>query len=358
MNGSMVTPSDEAGPPKQPRPWWRRPTVWIGFAISGLTVGVFLAKFDMGKVRDSLLQVQWWSMALAGAVFFGTYMIRGLRWKLLLHPLKVLPWSLVRDVLMIGFMLNCTLPARAGEFARALLLWKVGGTSRRGGLATVGVERIFDGFCLVGMLSLVAVAFEVPAGIRRTGYVITAIMTTGLVLVVWLAFHHTSFFAVLDRVLFFLPGGPRARVVGFFERFVEGTHALRDPGLVLKAGLLTASIWGLEVLVYLTVMRGFGIQLPLWCVVIVLAAVNFSIAVPSAPAYVGVYEAACGGTVMALSSLLSYPMSWELALSYAISLHLLVVACIVGPGLLMMWRLGLSFGDLTGRSKDEEGQTD
>ena len=38
--------------------------------------------------------------------------------------------------------------------------------------------------------------------------------------------------------------------------------------------------------------------------------------------------------------------------------NLLLVACIVGPGLLMMWRLGLSFGDLTGRSKDEEGQTD
>ena len=325
--------------------------VWVGFAISGLAVGVFIAKFDMSKVSESLQQVQWWSMALAGAVFLSSYMIRGLRWKLLLHPLKVLPWGPVRDVLMIGFMLNCTLPARAGEFARPLLLWKVCGTSRRAGLATVGLERIFDGFCLVGMLSLVSMVFEVPPGIRHTGFVITVIMTVGLALVAWLAYHHVSFFRVADIGLFFLPARIRARVLDFFERFVDGTHALRDPRLVLGTGLLTLCIWGLEIPVYLLVMRGFGIELPLWCVVIVLAAVNFSIAVPSAPAYVGVYEAACGGTVMALSSLLSYPMSWELALSYAISLHLLVVACIVGAGLVLMWRLGLKFGDLTKASR-------
>ncbi len=331
--------------------------VWIGFAISGLAVAVFIYKFDMGEVRRSLAQANGWSMALAGLVFLTSYLVRGLRWKLLLHPLKVLPWSRVRDVLMVGFMLNCTLPARAGEIARPLLLWKLCGTSRRGGLATVGVERIFDGFCLVGMMSLVALAFEVPQGIRDAGYVVTAVMTTGLAVVLWLAFHPTSAFAVADRVLFFLPRRTRDRVLAFFERFVAGTGALRQPRLVLGVGLTTLCVWGLEIVVYLSVMRGFGIELPLWCSVIVMAAVNFSIAVPSAPAYLGVYEAGCGGAVVALSRLLAYPMTWERALSYAIGLHLLVVAVIVGAGLVLMWRLGLSFGDLT-RSEAASGSAD
>ena len=343
----MDAPVDSPAP-RPPRPWWRKPVVWIGFVISGLAVAVFFVKFDMSEVRDSLVRARWWTMALASGVFLGSYMVRGLRWKLLLSPLKVLPWARVRDVLMIGFMLNCTLPARAGEIARPLLLWKVCGTSRRGGLATVGVERIFDGLCLVGMLSLVAVAFEVPPKIRDAGAVVTAIMILGLALVLWLAFHHTSLFSVLTRALFFLARGHRQRVVGFLERFVDGTRSLRDPGLVLRSGALTVCIWSLEVVVYYTVMRGFDIQLPLWCVVIVMAAVNFSIAVPSAPAYLGVYEAACGGAVVALSRLLSYPMTWELALSYAISLHLLVAATIIGAGLALMWRLGLRFSDLTG----------
>ena len=329
--------------------------VWIGCAISTLVMVVFVYKFDMGKVRDSLMLVQWWSMALAGVVFICSYMIRGLRWKLLLHPLRVLRWGQVWEVLMVGFMLNNTLPARAGELARPLLLWKLHGTSRRGGLATVGVERIFDGFCIVSMLSLVALAFEVPSEIRHTGHVVTAIMVAGLVVVVWLAFRPASFFNVVRDFLFFLPERFREKVVGFFQRFVEGTHALRDAGLVLRVGLLTVVVWVLEVVVYLTVMRGIGIQLPPWCAVIVLAAINFSIAVPSAPAYIGVYEAACGGAVVLLSSMLSYPMTWELALSYSISVHLLLVVCIVGPGLALMWRLGLRFSDLTGRCSRRRG---
>ena len=323
------------------------PTVWIGFTISALAVGIFIAQFDMRLVRDSLMRVRWWSLLLGGLVFLGSYMVRGLRWKYLVQPLQRIPWSQARDVLMVGFMLNCTLPARAGEVARAFILWRVAGTSRRGGLATVGVERIFDGFCLVGMVSLVGLAFEVPSQIRHGSYVVSAIMTVGLALVLWLAFHHSSFFVVFSRALFFVPGGPRARFTGFFERFVDGTRALRDPGLMLRVGLLTMTVWGLEVLVYLSVMRGFDIQLPLWCVVMVLAAVNFSIAVPSAPAYLGVYEAACGGAVVALSAMLGYPMTWELALSYSIALHLTVFVCIVGPGLILMWNLGLRFTDLT-----------
>ena len=355
MYALMDAPPDDT--PAPPRPWWRKPVVWIGFVISGLAVGIFFVKFDMGEVRTSLARADGWAMAFAALVFLASYLVRGLRWKLLLHPLKVLPWSRVRDVLMVGFMLNCTLPARAGEIARPLLLWKLCGTSRRGGLATVGVERIFDGFCLVGMLSAVALVFEVPSGIRDAGYVVTAVMTAGLAIVLWLAFHHTSAFAAADRALFFLPQHARERVLGFFERFVAGTGALRQPRLVLGVGLTTLCIWCMEVVVYLTVMRGFGIELPVWCSVIVMAAVNFSIAVPSAPAYIGVYEAGCGGAVVALSRLLAYPMTWEQALSYAIGLHLLVVAVIIGAGLVLMWRLGLSLGDLTSKSRGSKGST-
>ena len=85
--------------------------------------------------------------------------------------------------------------------------------------------------------------------------------------------------------------------------------------------------------------------LPPWAAGVVLAVTNFSIAVPSGPGALGVFEAGCAGALYALG------LPWEPALAYAIGLHLLFFVCIVGPGLLLMWRLTLLFADLTGAAR-------
>jgi len=324
-----------------PRPMWRKPVVWIGFILSGLAIGTFVALFDMGEVSRSLLKADPAWLALASALFLISYFVRSFRWRLLITPMKRLPFGQVRDVLWTGFMVNCLLPARAGEIARPLALWRVAGTSRRGGLATVGVERIFDGLVLVGLISLLAALFEVPDWARNMGHITTVVLVAALTVVIWLAFHHASFFAVGERVLFFLPAHWRRRVLGFFERFVDGTRSIRNPGLV--AGVLTATlaVWALEFVVYYSVMEAFGLGLPFWAAGLALTVTNFGIAAPSAPGAVGVFEAACSGAVIALG------VDRELALTYAIGLHLLMFFWVVSVGLALMWRLGLSLKDVT-----------
>lgn len=315
--------------------------VWAGFCVSGVAVATFIMLFDMGQVYRSLIRANGWAMALAGVVFLLSYLIRALRWRILLTPLARLPYGQVRDVLLTGFMVNCLFPARIGELARALVLGRVAGVSRRGALASVGVERIFDGLCLIGILSTLGLLFEVPPWTRRLGHITSLILVVILGVVVWLAFHHRSFFLVFDRALFFLPARIRQRVTGFFERFVIGTRALRSPWLVAQTVILSLLIWGLEIVVYLTVLRGFGIDLPAWSAALALVITNFSIATPSAPGYVGLFEAGCSGAVIALG------LDKELALSYAIGIHLLLFSIVVVSGLISMFHLGLRFGDLT-----------
>ena len=323
------------------RPLWRKPTVWIGFILSGLAMGTFIALFDLGEVSRSLLKADLRWMGLASVVFLVSFLARSLRWQLLISPMKKLPYGQVRDVLWTGFLVNSLLPARAGEIARPLILWKVAGTSRRGGLASVGVERIFDGLVLVSLISLLAYLFEVPAWARNMGHITTAVLVVALTVVVWLAFHHTSFFAMGERALFFLPDHWRKKVLGFFERFVEGTRSLRDPRLVVSVLAVTLTIWSLELVVYHSVLQAFGIQLPFWAAGLALTVTNFGIAAPSAPSAVGVFEAACSGAVIALG------LDRELALAYAIGLHLMMFVWVVGVGLILMWRLGLTLKDVT-----------
>ena len=324
-----------------PRPLWRKPVVWVGFILSGLAMGTFIALFDLGQVSRSLMRADPGWMGLASAAFLISFLARSLRWKLLITPMKTLPFGQVRDVLWTGFMVNSLLPARAGEIARPLILWKVAGTSRRGGLASVGVERIFDGLVLVSLISLLAYLFEVPRWARNMGHITTAVLVAALIVVVWLAFHHRSFFATGERALFFLPARWRRKILGFFERFVEGTQSLRDPRLVLGVLAVTLTVWSLELVVYHSVLRAFDIQLPFWAAGLALTVTNFGIAAPSAPSAVGVFEAACSGAVIALG------LDPELALAYAIGVHLMMFFWVVGVGQILMWRLGLKFKDVT-----------
>lgn len=327
--------------PSPARPWWRRPLVWAGFVLSGLTVVVFTQFFDLGRVAATLTRADPLLMLAAAAVFMITYGLRGWRWKLLLSPMGDYPYRTVRDVLLVGFMGNWILPARGGELARTLILWRLTGASWRGALATVAVERLFDALTIIGILSALSQLFDVPPLARKIGWLTTAAMAGTLAGALWTAYHPASLFGLMERALFFVPARLRTRVVAFCRTFVQGFAALRRPRLLLPVAGLSVVVWILEVVVYLLVMRAFDIGLPFWAAGVTLVVTNFSIAAPSAPGALGVFEAGCSGTLIALG------VNKDLALSYAIGVHLLFFVCIVGFGLLVLWRLGLGLGDLT-----------
>jgi uncharacterized membrane protein YbhN (UPF0104 family) len=163
----------------------------------------------------------------------------------------------------------------------------------------------------------------------------------GLVIVVtWLGFHHRSLFQLADRLLFFLSAPLRKQLLDFAERFVDGTLALRRPSLMAATLLCSVLVWSLEAVAYLLVMRGLELPLPAWASLLTMVVANFGIAAPSAPGYLGVFDAVCSGTLMALG-IGSGP-----ALSYAIAMHILLYVTVTGSGLACTWHLGLKISDL------------
>ena len=115
-----------AAPPA--KPWWRQPLVWFGFALSAMAIGTFIYLFDMGQVGRSLVRVRWTHVVASVAIFLGAFMVRSLRWKLLLTPLGRYPFGKVRDVLIIGYMANLVTPflVRGGN---ASIQWRVFGVN-------------------------------------------------------------------------------------------------------------------------------------------------------------------------------------------------------------------------------------
>lgn len=132
-----------------------------GIAIAGAGVAVFLHGVDMTQLWTRLRGIPVVSVLASIGLFLLTLKLRALRWRVILAGRQARLTAPLYRITVIGYMLNNIFPARLGEAARALLLWR---RREYGILRCVGsllTERLCDGwvFCLY----LMSAIFMVPA---------------------------------------------------------------------------------------------------------------------------------------------------------------------------------------------------
>jgi uncharacterized membrane protein YbhN (UPF0104 family) len=95
--------------------------------------------------------------------------------------------------------------------------------------------------------------------------------------------------AVTDRVL---PIRIRRPVVDALAAFLAGVGVLRDPVLLLRATAWTVVLWLVNALGFWFAFEAFGLDLPFTAALFLQSAIALFVAVPSAPGFFGLYEAA------------------------------------------------------------------
>src|SRR5260221_3741804 len=127
---------------------------WFGVLISVLFIWLAVRGLKLNEFWGAVKQANyWWLIPGIGVYFVGVW-VRAWRWHYLLKPIKEIPTRNMFPITTIGYMGNNIYPARAGEVLRAVILKRKEGVSVSASLATIIVERIFDG---VVMLSFVFV---------------------------------------------------------------------------------------------------------------------------------------------------------------------------------------------------------
>ena len=228
---------------------------------------------------------------LAGAL--GLYAVatslRGERWHRILTRAGIhRPRSTSYGLTLVGYMGNNTLPARAGDLMRVMML---GGT-RRAVLGTVVAERALDVAALGLIFGLVVVDRGLDFG--PLPYLVAA---AALVLVAG---------AVVWRV------APRVRTL-----VAPALVATRDLVSLHGAALLGLSlvVWALEASVYAATGAAVGVHLGVTGALYVMALTNLSALVPAAPGYVGTFDAA---VLLALRSLHLPALGYLLVLRFVL----------------------------------------
>jgi glycosyltransferase 2 family protein len=115
-----------------------------GIALAAAGLLFFFRKVDLHKLAGELLTCDPRTISLCAALAVGSLIFRSLRWKIML-PVKA-GWSKkgLFSIIAVSFMLNNILPARMGEVARIVLLWKKNGFSPAVAIGSLVLERFID----------------------------------------------------------------------------------------------------------------------------------------------------------------------------------------------------------------------
>ena len=321
-----------------------RATRLLGLALTILFLVLALQRVDLSGFLEELKSVNYlWILPSAACTLLG-YVLRTMRWQVILSGAARAPLRTLFAVLLMGFATNNLLPGRLGELWRAYLLGRKRGVPKSSALASVVIERVFDGLTLILILAAVSFAIQLPGWGRQIELLAAAIFL-GATLVVFLLLWKPAIVQVpIHRVVGRFHGGLAVWLVDRFDQFVDGLRPLRHARILGTAALVSAGVWLLEGTSYVALSRGMNLNIPggleLPALGLALVTINLGIMVPSGPGYVGTQE--FFGTA-ALGVVGANPQA---ALALVVVSHVVQYTLVTALGLLFFAREHLRPNDL------------
>jgi uncharacterized protein (TIRG00374 family) len=317
---------------------------YLGFAVTIVFIGLLIWKTDVRELITALAEANYVWIVPAIATTLTSYALRTGRWERILRPIRSLPFRTLLPIVYIGFMANNLLPARMGEVVRAYALGRKTGLSKSMGLATILLERLCDGITLLAALGLVAFLFPLPVWGRQTGFVAGAVFLLGAVGAAFVLTREKLALSLLEKILRPMPFRLGERVLPRLEAFVVGLRVLRNGRAIAEIAAWSLVIWTVETSTYYFVLKSvhptFQVGTPVIAALLLMVTVNLGILVPSAPGYVGAFQAF---GVLALSA---FGIPTSVALAITIVAHVEQWVIVTGIGLLFVARESLQLGSL------------
>lgn len=313
--------------------------LWLAFR------GVASADRDSGvgwdQIGAQLRATAWWGYAGVIAIFLLQVVLRVERWRVQVRGLTGTAPPL-RDSLAVnaaGFAGVFLLPFRLGELVRPNLAAQRGMLPAAQGFAASAIERVVDGMVTMGFFGVVMLAPRaepMPAYVTVGGFSALAVFG-GAAVVFGVAFRLRAFSERLTmRVLSLVHGRLAERVAALLRSFLDGLACFKRPGDLLAYLGHTVAYWALNALSIWVLMRGMGIEQGPMVAVFCLCFVVIGVMIPAPPGNVGNFHA------FARLALGIAGVSLAPAVAFAIMLHALSVACVVGLVLVF-----LASGDLS-----------
>ena len=326
----------------------------VGLVVSAIFFGLIVKGLDFEAFFNNITGADYAWLIPGVAVYFLGVWARTWRWHYMLRHIQPIGmWPLFRYV-CIGYMGNNIYPARAGELLRSYILKRETGVRMSASLATVLVERLFDGLVML-LFVFVALPFvtlnDELERFKPVIVVLTILFVGALIIFLVLAARPTlarAIYAPLIRTLF--PAAFEKPALDMAERFLKGLESLARGREVFMIFATTVVVWLFETGKYWFVMQAFDFDVSIFTLILMNGIVNLATSLPGLPGHAGTFDFP---GIMVLSAA---GVDKATATAYTTVLHIALWLPITLLGAFFLWRAHISPAQLSREMAEDESE--
>ena len=315
------------------RRWLSLAQIWIGLALGLAALYLAARAIDFGRLGVALRQVRLPLVLLTLLNTLASPVLKAARWRWLFRPERPrVNLAGLASLIVIGQAVNFMIPGRWGELVRVYLTGEETQISKWFVLGTVAAEKLLDLVVLAVLVVALLPFVALPAGLAAR---VDVVILTALVVIACAAalLGGRSFWLRLaERLLRPLPASAAERWQGRVAAGLDGLAVLGDRRAALAVWGWTLIFWVVAAFTNLLLLVAFDLPASVTMALVVLAALQGGIAVPSTPGKIGVFQLLC------MVSLAAFGVSDATGLAYGLVLHVLVVGGVTVWAALALWR--------------------
>lgn len=321
----------------------------LGIAISAVFLYFAFRNLNLQSSLETARNANYLLLIASAAVATCMFPLRARRWKTILDPVAPdLPFGPLWRATAIGQMVTNVVPLRAGELARPFALNRqIPAVSFATALASVAVDRVFDGIVVMILLAIGVAAAHFPTTTTIHGYSLgrgAALVVGGavalLIVFYFLVFFPRTLIRAFELVARRVSPTLERRGAEMLARFSEGLSVLKTPGHFAAVFGWTLAHWLVQPIAFWLAFLAVGVKVPFAATLIVQGIIVILVALPSAPGFFGAFEYG------AMTALALYGVGQTEATTWALLFHVASYIPITAFGLYYAGRLGFSFGDI------------
>jgi uncharacterized protein (TIRG00374 family) len=357
-------------------------SLMIGLVFSSAAIYLSFRNVPLKQLLDYIRTINFWLIIPSTLLALSTYLVRAMRWKIILRPIKKISFWHAFHPVVIAFTINCLLPGRLGELARPAILYKRDKIEFFKVLSTVGVERIFDIITLLCFFIFIMGSTQIDPSLSLTfngyqinratllgiqektiiaGFVLLTFIFMFMLPVTRLAIGHII--SWMPKLLFFLTDHLRVRMSerihtrsqAILDNIALGFNILKDPYMILVCFLLSAFVWLLNFCSFYILLLGCkGVNITFLQASASVIIMCFFIMLPSVPGYWGIWEV--GG----IYGLMIFGVPKIEAAGLTLTSHFFQIIPLILLGVLSSWLIGVNIvqtGLHSQESMTEEGNS-
>jgi len=292
---------------------------------------LFLRNLNLQEVSQSLRKANAWYLGFAAAIISFGYLLRAIRWKVLLDPITPSSLKELFATTTVGFA-AIFLIGRAGEIVRPMWLPMRDPRVRpSAALVTLGLERIFDLAALACFFAVNLVWFDPPAGretefeyVATVGYVLLAGVILGFVGLVIYQRLSDRVIAWVGRITdrSFIPRRIRRTILSILEKLTGALQILKDWREMLLVSFWSFMLWLAISIPTWLVLKAFDLPFTFSDSIVIMGIAAVSSIVPTPGGAAGAFHTATAASLVFLRK----DIRPEDAAAVSIAMHLIYFA--------------------------------